>query len=337
MKPTAGKLIRWIVSAGMIVLLVVFARRVNWHQTWESILAADRWPLALAAVANLASLALKGVRWWIFLRPLGVTSLGLALRATVAGAGLNNVLVANGGEAARIVFVARATHVPSAKVLAALTMERLFEFIGYFVILVVAAYLPDVPHSIARWRFVALIGLALLVGLMIYLLRASEGARMSTRVKLPAAASWMHRVREWFGHFFTSMAGVATLPRLLGAFSLTMISWALQVTCYHLVARAAHLPLPLVGSVCALLAANIGFLMRVTPGSVGVFQFIYALTAVGFGVEEDAAVAVAVLLQTLQVLPVTLLGVALAPEFVFKRRRSPREGEPDIEKLPPVA
>ncbi len=62
MMPTKGKLIRWLVSAGMLVLLVVFARRVNWHETGASILAADRWPLLLAAVANLLSLALKGVR-----------------------------------------------------------------------------------------------------------------------------------------------------------------------------------------------------------------------------------------------------------------------------------
>ena len=54
-------------------------------------------------------------------------SLWLAIKATFAGAGLNNILVANGGEAARVVFVARAAHVPSAKVLATLALERMFE------------------------------------------------------------------------------------------------------------------------------------------------------------------------------------------------------------------
>ena len=52
-----------------------------------------------------------------------------------AGAGLNNVLVASGGDAARVVFVSRVSGVPSSTVLASMAMERLFDPIG-FVILV---------------------------------------------------------------------------------------------------------------------------------------------------------------------------------------------------------
>jgi uncharacterized protein (TIRG00374 family) len=216
-------------------------------------------------------------------------------------------------------------------VLAALTMERLFEFIGYFIILIIAAYLPNTPYEIARWRVVGLIALALLIGLMGYLLWAGEGARQRVFTKRDHTAGWVKRFREYLKRFFASMAGVATMSRLLGALALTMASWTLQVACYHLVARAAGLPIPLVGSVCALLAANIGFLTRLTPGSVGIFQLIYAVTASTFpNVDKDAAVAVAVLLQTLQVVPVTLLGIALAPEFVFHRRKAPRENEPFI-------
>jgi uncharacterized protein (TIRG00374 family) len=242
------------------------------------------------------------------------------------------VLVANGGEAARIVFVSRTTHVQSSSVLAALTMERLFEFIGYFIMLIAAAYLPNVPYEIARWRVIGIIALVLLLGLMVYLVRAGEGGRLLA-TRRAKADGWTARTREYLKHFFHSMAGLATPPRLVSALLLTLASWSLQIVCYHETARAAHLPIPLVGSICALLAANIGFLMRVTPGSVGVFQLIYALTASTFpGVDKDAAVAVAVLLQTLQVVPVTLLGIGLAPEFVFRRRKAPRDGEPEIER-----
>jgi len=69
---------------------VLFARTVSWSLTWEHITRANLSILVVAAIVNLLSLALKGVRWWIFLRPAGVQSLWLALRATFAGAGLNN-------------------------------------------------------------------------------------------------------------------------------------------------------------------------------------------------------------------------------------------------------
>ncbi len=120
-----AKLVRLILTLAIIAGLVLFARTVNWHDTWAAIRDADRKVLLLAALVNMFSLAVKGVRWWVFLRPVGATSLWLALRATFAGAGLNNILVANGGEAARVVFVARAAHVDSAKILATLALERL--------------------------------------------------------------------------------------------------------------------------------------------------------------------------------------------------------------------
>jgi hypothetical protein len=63
---------------------------------------------------------------------------------------------------------------------------------------------------------------------------------------------------------------------------------------------------------------------------------LYAATAVAFGMGQNRAVAVAFLIQTQQILPVTILGVALAPEFIFqKRRRAPRPDNclPDEPKL----
>jgi hypothetical protein len=38
-----------------------------------------------------------------------------------------------------------------------------------------------------------------------------------------------------------------------------------------------------------------------------------------FGVSRNDAIAVSLLIQTIQILPLTLLGIALAPEFIFKR------------------
>ena len=82
-----------------------------------------------------------------------------ASSATFAGAGLNNILVANGGEAARVVFVARAAHVQSAKILATLALERMFELIGYIVMLALAVSFLELPPRLSRARPIAWIAL----------------------------------------------------------------------------------------------------------------------------------------------------------------------------------
>ena len=77
--------------------------------------------------------------------------------------------------------------------------------------------------------------------------------------------------------------------------------------------------MPPAASLAALLAINLGLLIRATPGNVGFFQFVFALAAEPFGVARNDAIAVSLLIQTLQIIPTTMLGIALAPEFIFRR------------------
>lgn len=318
MKERILRAVRYVVSAAIIVGLVLFARTVNWRDTWAAIRHSNMWLLALAAAVNLVSLAVKGVRWWVFLRPIGASSLGLAMRATFAGAGLNNVLVANGGEAARVIFVSRATHLPSAKVLATLLIERLFEAVGYVVMLTMAVSFLRLPPSISRLRPFAWVAFVGVIALFAWLIRRPQRVEEA----LAPATHWWARTRQYGARLLDTLGSVSTASRFAGAMSLSVLVWALQVATYHLTALAAGFRLPLVGTVACLIAVNIGFAIRATPGNVGLFQVMYAVTAEFFGMDKNQAIAVAFLIQTQQILPVTALGIAMAPEFIFSRRRA---------------
>lgn len=323
MKKVATHAIRLGLSAAIIVALVLFARKVNWHTTWRNIEDANLTILLLAAIVNLASLVLKGVRWWIFLRSVGAPSLWMAIKATFAGAGLNNILVANGGEAARVVFVARASHVQSAKVLATLALERMFELIGYVVMLALSVSFLALPDMLERTRPVAWIALAGVTVLMVYLVRRPH-VEAATPIAPVQGSGWRARLANYLRHFAQTIGGISTGPRFAVALLLSVAIWAMQVWTYSLTARSADFNISLVGTVAAILAVNLGFALRATPGNVGVFQAFYALVAVAFGMNQDKAIAVAFLIQTQQIIPVTLIGVALAPDFILRRKKVTR-------------
>ena len=78
-----------------------------------------------------------------------------------------------------------------------------------------------------------------------------------------------------------------------------------------LIAVAAHLQFPLAGSVAAVLAIGVSFLVRATPGNVSVFEVIYAVTVGSFGIAEGPAVATALLIQTIQIVPTVLIGTVV--------------------------
>ncbi len=316
----------------ILAALVVFARTVQWREAWHVIRNTSPTLLTAAILVNLLSLAVKSVRWWIFLRPIGVTSPALAARGTFIGAGLNNVLVANGGEAARVVFVSRSAHVASASVLATLALERLFEMVGYVLLLAIAVSVLSLPPALHRMRPFALAALVGMTALLVYLVRHPE------QTELPAleGEGMLHKARAYGRNFLRTITGVSSAARFAGALACSVVAWALQVFTYHLTALAAHMQMSLVGSVAALLAVNIGFAIRATPGNVGVFQMLYAVTAASFAMDKDQAIGVALLIQIQQILPVTLIGVLLAPQMIFQRRHVPRPenvlpGEPSAD------
>jgi uncharacterized protein (TIRG00374 family) len=114
---------------------------------------------------------------------------------------------------------------------------------------------------------------------------------------------------------------LSSTPRFLVALSLSLVAWVGQLLTYHWCAEATGIELPLAASLAALLAANIGFLVRLTPGGVGVFQVIYVVTVAQFGVGREEAIAASLLIQTLQIIPLTIAGAALAPEFILRGGR----------------
>ena len=296
-------------SGAVLGLLIVFVRQVPWRAVLLAARTADPWLLLAAAAINLISLAAKGVRWWVFLRPVGVRSLPLVMRATFVGASLNNLLVAQGGEGARVLLVARGAGVSSARVLAALAVERGFDALSYLALLVGAAWLLPLPAALIRWRFTASVALGLGTLAVAWMLVRVRDAPRASKAALRARAVAPSPVSRYAGRFLAALSNTASTGSFAAGATLSIVAWLLQVATYHLVARATNSPLPVGGSVAALLAVGVSFLVRATPGNVGVFQMVYALTVASFGIARPAAVAIAVLIQAVQVAPTLLAGL----------------------------
>ena len=327
MSPAVKKALRWGLTAVILVFLVMFARTIDWNAAWTSMRNASLPLLAAAILVNFLSVAVKGVRWWLFLRPIGIPSLPLAMRATIAGAGLNNVLVASGGDAARVVFVTRVSGVPSSTVLASMALEKLFDPIGFVIFLVFGVLVFDLPEQFEAWKIPAVALLVVIIALLAFFVYATRNTKPGAERRREQPTGAFGKVKAYLSSFAATAGHLATGPRFLGALILSLAGWALQLVTFALAAAAAHVSIPIAGSLACLLAINVGLVLRATPGNVGFFQFAYALMAEQFGVGRDAAIAVSLLIQTLQILPITLLGVLLAPEFIFKRGRNDPETE----------
>ena len=137
----------------------------------------------------------------------------------------------------------------------------------------------------------------------------------------------LSRARDYWHRLSTTSAELATAPRLAAAVALAFVAWAGQWATFHYAAHAASFLTSPADSLLALLVVNASFLVRLTPGNVGVFQLLYALAATSTGLDKDSAVAVAFLISIIQYIPVTLIGLVLA------RSLAAEEHAPGVKQL----
>jgi glycosyltransferase 2 family protein len=315
--------LRLLMIVALVAGLAAYVRRVPWTPVLGAMRHASLGLLLLALGLHWLALSGKAGIWWTFLKPLGGPRFTTVARGTLMGATLNSLFVGSSGEAGRVLLMSRLTGIPSASVLATVVLERAVDLCGFLTLLAWAALLFPVPRGAALG-----VSTALTIVVAIALARWLRNRCAPRRVSNGACSHTLAaRAQRYAQHVFASTREIATRRRVSIAIALTLLDWCSELASYSLIARAAGFPMGVRGSLLALLAVNVGFLVRVTPGNVGVFELVYATVAHYLGLPYGLALAVALMLHLVQDVPTALLGLSLGVRF-FARESLPSTRAP---------
>lgn len=297
---------RWAPPLVIVALAVLAACAVPWSEVVASIAGASLPMVAIATIATYLAVAARIFAWWTLLQRIGVISLAMAGRATIVGMAINCLLIANVGEAHRVAIVVREARVSTSAVIASVVIERLIVSLPFALLLAVSGSLLPLPPELASWRLIVLgVVAAMIIGL---LLLARPG-----RQKPPdrgMASGWRLRAAEAVRRFRATLRDLLSTGRTSLVLGLAVAHWVLQFIAIVAIAAALQFPLPLAGSLLALLGMSASGSVRLAPGNVGINQIVYASTATTFGLDPAGALGVAIVLQVIQTVP--LLGLAVA-------------------------
>jgi uncharacterized membrane protein YbhN (UPF0104 family) len=205
------------------------------------------------------------------------------------------VSVSVSGEAARLQRLAVRGEPPLGTVVSSLVWSRITEAIALAVFLAASlALLPPGP-----WLRSVRIAVVAGLGLVALLWVTGGWRRLVTR--LPPG--WRH------------VAGIGSstgTPALVAPVALGVVNWALQWLAYHWSIVGVGVAAPSGAALAALVAANLGGILRLTPGNVGVLQASIVMGLLPFNVDPERALAAGLALQAVQVVPTILAGVAIA-------------------------
>ncbi|MGH2493631.1 MAG: lysylphosphatidylglycerol synthase transmembrane domain-containing protein [Ktedonobacteraceae bacterium] len=171
--PAAKIVIGLIIGVGLLFLVAHFVDLPTTIAILHQNLATPR-GIALAllsGVAFLLAFSIRGVRWKLFLNPVGKVSTLKAIQLFLVGIFLNFLLPIRGGEVAKCLMLKRTSNIPVSKSLPTVAMDKALDLMPALFIMAIVPFL-GIKMDIKLWVVLALVG-SLLVCLIAFIALAA--------------------------------------------------------------------------------------------------------------------------------------------------------------------
>ncbi|HEX3903139.1 MAG TPA: lysylphosphatidylglycerol synthase transmembrane domain-containing protein [Polyangia bacterium] len=290
------------------------AHHLSWGAVWGTLRHARTDLLAAVVVINAGMLWVRAVRLRVLLQPTRATLPRLFL-AVLTSSAINNVLPLRAGDLARLFMLENVARISKTVATAVALVEKLLEVVVLAALALAAAC--DAPGQ-AWARGAGAAGLGLALASLCLLNWVTEGPV----VRLPA---FTRKLAERMAPGTHALRNPRALAAALGA---SLAAWCCELAMIMLCARAIGLAIGPALAVVVLLGINLAMLLPSLPANAGAFEGAAAVVLVLAGVPKPAAVAFAVLYHLVQIVPVTVAGLALLARNGMTLRSFETRAEP---------
>lgn len=307
-----------LVGLGVSALAVWLAiRGVDLGRTAQILGRISPGPIAVVVVALVVQLLVRSARWSRLLPTGRRNSIPVWRLVPVVLVGYlgNTVLPARLGDPVRALLVGRREAVPASGAFGSVILERTIDTLTLALLVFPAAALSGAPAWFVRAAaFAAILAGTVLIAAQTRLpVRAVGPLRARLAVGDTATGGGRdHRWMPWLDRadlFFSAMNAAGRRRAVLTAVGLSFFAWILDGTIYWATASSLGIDLPPAGAMLVSAITVLGTAIPSAPGYVGTFELAASTIAVGLRVAPEPALAFAVLVHALTVLPLALGGV----------------------------
>jgi len=303
----------WLGVLVSIIALFLAFRGIEWNKVGESLASAQYIWLIPSALALLAAIWVRGVRWqWLFGDQRDRLPRSRYVNATAIGYLITNTFPLRLGELARIFFIARDGKQSYALAVSTIVVEHVLDVLVVLGILLVVLLTGSVPVPEAVTHG-ALIGAILFGGaLVVMLLMVWQRQRVLrltgyvlARIPRLDSAKWLRVVEHLLDGFSVLQPG---LPLLMVLFW-SVVGWLLSAVSLHFCVVAFVPRAPLSYSLFATVASTFVLLLPATPGAIGTLDAAIKESLVIFGVDPNVALSAAIVFHGMEIVVMDIVGV----------------------------
>ena len=292
------------------IALVVVLRGTNLQQLREALQTLHLgWTLIALASVGL-SLAASAARWrQTFFPEHRRVGWGPIFSSLLIGQMLNIVLPLRTGEIGRAYALSTARGIPLTKVLSTIAIERLSDLAAAGTVALMLIGAGAAPEwLLGPGRALVIGGMLALVAAIVMTVAAARIAALLTRLAGAVAPGFRPRLEGLLQPAVQGLDGLRNLPVALSIWLLAMVVTALAASTNYFLFRAFDLPLPPTAALVLLVALQVGTSLISVPGNLGVFHAITVLVLTRFHADQPTAVAYAIVLYAIAIIPKIVLG-----------------------------
>ncbi len=301
----------WI---GLAIIVITFFLAFRGIQVGQVVNAAERLDprfLLLGIVAFWLSYGGRAFRWQLLFTPYKLR-LGKVLSTLNIGYFLSNITPLRLGDVVRAYLLANIEHVPTARALSSVVVERISDALTIVLILVLLT--PFITNIPAELRSAA--GLGGSVGVVMVLAFAILSLQRERAVgllkRLTARMSFLQRDSVWraLENVIDGFAVLHAARPLFGVIAWSLVIWFVSAIQNWIFMFAIGIHLGFDAALLTIVATSLAVTVAPTPGQLGVFHAatVFALVTV-YHVPQADALAYAFLIHAWVYLWLMVLGI----------------------------
>lgn len=294
----------------------------------------------------LMSFVIRALRWRIFLHREDLRFNSL-LSSIFIGFSLNCLLPARAGEIYRAYFFSKKENLNKTKVFTSVILERIFDGLTLFVILLGAIYLICPGKMFSNIALSA--GAVFLSGFVLLLTLAKVQKEGDKRKKvqllllktfkiLPEklrllAENILNKAFSILHSFIDGLTTMDSWKLLVKSAFFSFLIWIMEGSFMFLVIKSFSIDISMLGAMLVLTVTAFSSLIPAGPAGIGPYQWGYMLALGVFGISSELGLAVSVINQLL----VIILVLSTGSFFVWKEHLKLDEIKQNTEEQPDSA
>src|SRR5258706_8172657 len=238
----------------------------------------------LCGLAFLAAFSIRGVRWKLFLNPIGNVSTAKAVQLFLVGIFLNFLLPIRGGEVAKSLMLKRIANIPVSKSLPTVAMDKALDLLPALFIMAIVPFL-GIQMDIKLWLVLATVG-GLLIGLIFFVILAAwkrtAAIKLLQKMTGLLQKSTARKIKGFATGFVDSLLAAASQPKIfIPAVLLTCVAIVFDGLFAMLAFWTIGFPISFGTAIFGYTVYNMFYILPTPPGQVGSNEAVGLLVFAG--------------------------------------------------------